>query len=64
MSAANPFAHLDDGELDLFCDLLTACDAGDTESALLEWETLPDALREKFARAIALDRIAQSGGLH
>lgn len=64
MSALNPFAHLDDGELDLFCDLLSACEAGDTEGALIEWAALPDALREKFARTIELDRIAQGGGLH
>lgn len=64
MSALNPFAHLDDSELDLFCDLLSACDAGDTDGALAEWQALPTALQEKFARTIELDRIAQSGGLH
>lgn len=64
MSALNPFAHLDDGELDQLCDLLGACSAGDTAGALIEWESLPDALREKFARTIELDRIAQSGGLN
>lgn len=62
--SVDPFAHLDDDELEQFCEIVSEFYRGDADMAQAEWESLPDALREKFARTIELDRVAQSGGLH
>lgn len=60
----DPFAHLDDEELERFCEIVTEFYRGDADTAQAEWNSLSDALRRKFTRTIELDRLAQCGGLH
>lgn len=56
-SLSDPFAHLDDEELDTFCDVLREFLDGGAGEALNRWDALNENLRAKFARTIQLAEI-------
>lgn len=59
--APDPFAHLNDDELETFVTILDENHNGDRVAAVGMWDACSEELQVKFARVIRLHR---SEGLH